>query len=908
MSKVKSAVSNIGVQISHRKDDINSKLGLHDHEESRGGSEQDVVHVIHDEIDDWSSTEDEEQYGHQSYPAKDLEEFLQNDDPPEVRRNYGRLPLMQSQDNAFDPKQKIGWTRLVEIGPKMIGKEISFRARIHVVRHMSAAMAFILFRENITTVQGVLSAREDGVSESMVRWAQHIRPGSIVLVQATAKQPDKQIHGASTHDVELLIQQLHVVSARKAPVPFSVYEAEGATDGRAIADRVRLRNRILDLRTPTSQAIFRIQSEVCRTFRSFLDQHEFLEIHTPKLQGGATEGGADVFKLDYFGRPAFLAQSPQLAKQMCISADMERVYEIGPVFRAENSNTPRHMTEYVGLDVELAISHHYHEAMWLIDATLKEIFRTVHDRHQNDIATLKHHFPHEKLIWLPQTPRITFAQGVQLLNDSGWENDSGKPQSEDEDLPTQAERRLGELIKEKFKTDYYILDKFPTASRPFYTMLDPDNDKVTNSFDFMVRGQEILSGGQRVHEYEVLVERMKTSEMDTDSLKEYMQGFEWIAPPHAGAGIGLERLISLILDLGNVRYATLFPRDPKSFPQAKLSSDLPHPEDSTLQRPKGHLPNLENLVANYGDATNTSWMDERFKIWRDEKTGAAISYVPTHDRAICAGNPLCDQKQLEDVITAFLKWLRRETKLRPLFILVGKDVEDILADRLGWKSFTNVSEQRVNLASNGHLDVSSDVDRKIRHARKESVQVNRYGDNVPEDVRKRCEERIEGWKESKTGSQVHLSDITPFADARHRQYFVAEDPQGKIHSLVVLALLASRWGVQVKWALDFPGATNGAIELAVFTALKSAADAGTKTCTFGAGAASRLTTGRKVGRVKSAALNSLYQTLAAKFNLDQKTGFRSKFNTLDDPLFLCYPPRGLGPKGAQAIVDFFQTE
>lgn len=316
----------------------------------------------------------------------------------------------------------------------------------------------------------------------------------------------------------------------------------------------------------------------------------------------------------------------------------------------------------------------------------------------------------------------------------------------------------------------------------------------------------------------------------------------------------------LILDLGNLRYATLFPRDPKSFPQAKSSSDLRYPEDGTLPRLKGHLPILGNLVANYGDATNTSWMDDRFNIWRDEKTGAAIPYVPTRDRAICAGNPLYDQRQLEYIITAFLKWLRRETKLRHLFILVSKDVEDILADRLGWKSFTNVSEQRVNLATNERLDVSGNVDRKIRHARKERVQVTSYGSNVPEEVRKRYEERIVEWKESRTGAQVYLSEITPFVDPQHRKYFVVEDPEGKTHSLVVLAQLALRWGVQVKWALDFPGATNGAIELAVFTALKSAADAGNKTCTFGTAATSKLTTGSKVGRAKCATLNSIYQT------------------------------------------------
>jgi hypothetical protein len=566
------------------------------------------------------------------------------------------------------------------------------------------------------------------------------------------------------------------------------------------------------------------------------------------------------------------------------------------------------MTEYTGLDVEMAIDRHYHEAMWLIDATLKEIFSTLYDRNRNDIDTLKHHFPHDDLVWLDKTPRLTFAEGVKLLNESGWTNDDGSQQSEDGDLPTRGERRLGELVKEKYHTDYYILDKFPNAARPFYTMLDPKDDKITNSFDFMVRGQEILSGGQRVHDYTVLRERMEAQGMKPDDLKEYMQAFEWVAPPHAGAGIGLERLVSLILDLGNLRYASLFPRDPKSFPTSK-EPNLRHPEDDTLNRPRGHLQPLGNLIANYGDATNTSWMDERFKIWRDERTGAAIAYVPTHDRAIVAGNPLCHTSQYEDVITTFLKWLRRETHLKPLFILVDKEVEEVLGAKLGWRSFTNVAEQRVNLANNEHLIIDSDVDRKIRHATKEGIKVIDCGSDVPDDVRQKVEERIKDWQNNREGEQVHLSEITPFQDARHRQYFIAKsDRDGKIHALVVLAQLAPRYGVQVKWALDFPGAANGAIELTVQRALKAAGDQGCKTCTFGGGATAKLSSGHNVGGAKAATLNSLYQTLAARFKLDQKTGFRAKFNTLDDPLFLCYPPRGLGQKGARAIVDFFRGE
>jgi ergosteryl-3beta-O-L-aspartate synthase len=563
------------------------------------------------------------------------------------------------------------------------------------------------------------------------------------------------------------------------------------------------------------------------------------------------------------------------------------------------------MTEYTGLDLEMVINWHYHEAMWLIDAALKHIFKGIYENYRREVQTLTHHFPHEDLIWHEQTTVITFAEGVKMLNESGWRNSDGSEQSEHEDLPTKGEKRLGELVKETFHTDYYILDKFPTSARPFYTMLDPNDSKVTNSFDFMVRGQEILSGGQRIHEAELLIQRMEEFEVDPSSMSEYVEGFQWAAPPHAGAGIGLERLVSLILELGNIRYATLFPRDPKSFP-TEHKVDLRYPEDSTLQRPKGHLQPLGNLIANYGDSTNTSWFDKRFQIWRDDKTGAAVAYVPIHKRAILPGNPLCAPQQLGDVIEAFLHWLKRETNLKPIFVLVDKPVEEVLGEKFGWKSISNIAEQRVNLADNKHLNIDTEVKRKIRHAQNEGVEITDYRSDVPEDLRQRCDERIKEWLDSRKGEQVHLSELSPWVDAEHRQYFVAEDSDNKIHALIVLAQLAPQYGVQVKWALDFPGATNGVIELAVQTALKAAADAGNETCTFGAGATADLSSGHNVGGVRALALNSIYQAYAQRFHLDEKTGFRAKFNIFEDQIYICHPPRGLGQKGVRAIINFFQ--
>lgn len=874
----------------------------------RGGDEEAVQQKLAstEKLVDAISDSDSE---HERSQPKDLDDFLRdNGDPPEIQKHYGKLPLMQSVPPArADHEENKAWWHLHQMSLDKAGQEIVFRGRVHVIRNMSKKLAFFVFREGIRTIQGVLRAKDGEISENMVKFAEHIRPGSLVLVRGWLRQAEQRVKLTSIHDVEIEIVDLHIETARTVPVPFSVYEAEEATKEHGVGDRVRLANRILDLRTPTSQSIFRIQSAVCRYFREFLDDIDFTEIHTPKLQGGATEGGSEVFKLNYFGRPAFLAQSPQLAKQMAISADFQAVYEIGPVFRAENSNTPRHLTEYTGLDIEMVIDKHYHEAMYTIDAVLKHIFKRVYEKNRAEVETLKHHFPQEDLVWPEKTVRITFAEGAKLLNDSGWKNDDGSQQSEYEDLSTRAEKELGRLVKEKYNTDYYILDKFPASARPFYTMPDAENPKITNSYDFMIRGQEILSGGQRIHDYAMLKKNIEDCGMDPETLREYMDGFAYVCPPHAGAGIGLERLVSTLLELGNLRYASLFHRDPRSFPQPP-KSELRHPEDTTLSRPHGRLQPLENLVANYGDSTNTSFMDERFKIWRDDRTGAAIAYTPEHGRAICAGDPLCDERQYADVVEAFISWLKEEKNLKPIWVLVGSAFEEVLGTRFGFRTFSVAAEQRVDLERNTHLQVDKDVERKIRHAKNEGVEVTDYGSKIPEDVKEAVNARIKDWQEDRTGEQVHLSEVTPFVDQQHRQYLVAKDKNGKIHCMVVLAQLALKHGVQIKWALDFPGSTNGTIEMTVQEALKAAANAGNKSASFGSGVIDELKVGHHIGNAKAASLSKMYHSLANRFNVQSKAGFRTKFNTWNDNVYMAYPAKGLGQKGVRAIVAFFKEE
>lgn len=461
-------------------------------------------------------------------------------EPPELRSSYGTI-TEESMPPSF---------LLEHLSTDHIGQTISFNARLHHVRSVSAKLAFILLRQQVDTVQGVLQAREGVVSEKFVRWAEHLNTESVVHIRGTIREPPEQIKTCSIHNLEILIDSMHVVVPVEDPIPIDVYNMEQVEEDEnshekqlAASNRVRVANRLVFLRTPVMQSVFRIRSGICNIFRSSLEEQGFIEIQTPKLQPAATESGAEVFRVNYFGRTAFLAQSPQLAKQAAISADFGRVFEIGPVFRAEDSNTHRHLTEYTGLDLEMVIQKDYHEAMDVIDEMLKAIFKGVYSRYRKELENIKTRFPHEDLVWLEQTPRLSFKEGVQLLNSAGWTDDNGKPASENEDLGTRAEIRLGQLVKEKYGTDYFILDKFPASARPFYTHLDPDDETVTNSFDIFLRGQEITTGGQRINNPRVLAERMKKAGVDPEGMEEYMQAFEWGAPPHAGCGIGLERVL-----------------------------------------------------------------------------------------------------------------------------------------------------------------------------------------------------------------------------------------------------------------------------------------------------------------------------------------------------------------------------
>ena len=348
----------------------------------------------------------------------------------------------------------------------------------------------------------------------------------------------------------------------------------------------------------------------------------FTEIHTPKLVGTASEGGADVFKVEYFGGNAYMAQSPQLYKQMALMADLERVFEvpphllptpltstltciaspskypqhclnmlslpaqIGPVFRAENSMTHRHMTEFTGLDMEMTFMENYAEVVDMLDRTFNAVFDGLNDGFANELEAIRAQHPFENLRYRYPCLRFTYVEAMALLRTEGpkilraaaeattddaerqhlkLREESVSTHGDLVDIGTEDEKLLGEVIANQYGQDFYIIDKFPASVRPFYTMPDPNNPDLSNSYDIFIRGEEVTSGAQRIHDPSLLLAQAAAKEppVDLTPIQAYVDSFKYGAFPHAGGGIGLERVVMLFCGLPNIRKSSLFPRDPK---------------------------------------------------------------------------------------------------------------------------------------------------------------------------------------------------------------------------------------------------------------------------------------------------------------------------------------------------------
>eukprot|EP00915_Cephaloidophora_sp_WS-2016_P003086 GHVH01004173.1.p1 GENE.GHVH01004173.1~~GHVH01004173.1.p1 ORF type:complete len:495 (-),score=71.55 GHVH01004173.1:81-1565(-) len=461
------------------------------------------------------------------------------------------------------------WTEINELTPEFVaanaGKEVRIRARMDTSR-CKGNMGFLKLRYRMDSVQGLILAKDLGEhGKPLNKFAGSIPLESVVDVVGIPSVAQTPVTSCTMSAVELVVSAIFCISRAPERLPFYLKDAnapeEGAPDGTVKVELpTRLDNRILDLRTEASTAIFQIKSEVASLFREFLRSRGFTEIHTPKLLGGSSEGGANIFKLKYFGRDACLAQSPQLYKQMCIQGDMDRVFEVAPVFRAENSNTHRHLTEFTGLDMEMVIKDNYTEALDVMGELFNFIFKGLNERCSKQQALVNKHYNTEPFVWSEKPLRLTYTDGMDMLRADGLDVPADVSQY---DLGTEEEKRLGKLVKAKFGTDFYMLIDFPLDVRPFYTMPHPTKPGYSNSYDFMMRGEEIVSGAQRIHDPEQLIERAVCKGMDVATITDYVDSFRLGSLPHAGLGVGLDRVVMLFLGVGNIRRATLFPRDPK---------------------------------------------------------------------------------------------------------------------------------------------------------------------------------------------------------------------------------------------------------------------------------------------------------------------------------------------------------
>ncbi|KAI1922572.1 hypothetical protein LOZ65_003498 [Ophidiomyces ophidiicola] len=482
---------------------------------------------------------------------------------------YGKLP-----DNDEFPQV----TNFSKFGSEDFeGKEVTVVARVHNARVQSAKLAFVMLRQEGKKVQAVIFAQEP-ISKQMVKWTGGLNVNSIVQVTGVVKRPESPINSATFSNMELHISKVYMIAQASQQLPMQVKDAErpppesneeGLVDAEGapiVTLKTRLDNRILDLQTETSQAITWISSGVAELFSEFMLKSGARWIFTSKLNGSATEGGSDVFELGYFKRKAYLTQSPQLGKQMCIAGDMMNVFEIGPVFRAEESNTHRHLTEFIGLDFERTFQRHYHEVLTFAEELLVFILSELKVRYKDQIETIQKSYPKAGDFRLPKDGkalRLKYMEGIALLKEAGV--DVSEQERFENDLTTAMEKHLGRIIREKYDTDFYVLDKFPSAVRPFYTKACPEDPTFSNSYDFFMRGEEIMSGAQRINEAEELEEAMRARGVDPngEGFQDYVGAFRQGCAPHAGGGLGLNRIVMFFLGLPNIRLATLFPRDPQ---------------------------------------------------------------------------------------------------------------------------------------------------------------------------------------------------------------------------------------------------------------------------------------------------------------------------------------------------------
>lgn len=412
-------------------------------------------------------------------------------------------------------------------------KTVKINGAVHTIRNMGE-VAFVILRKADGLVQCVY---EEGKMNFDLK---NLKEESSVEITGTVITEKRAPHGFEIHlkTIDILSQPEEVL-----PIAINKYKMHTSLEARLAVRPVSLRN-------VRERAKFKIQEGIVRGFRDFLYGQGFTEIHTPKIVARGAEGGSNVFRLDYFNKKAELGQSPQFYKQTMVGV-YDRVFEVAPVFRAEKHNTTRHLNEYMGLDFEMGYIDGFEDVMAMETGFLQYTMELLKNEYQKELTILEVILPDVSRI-----PSVRFDKAKELASEK-YNRKIRNPY----DLEPEEELLIGQYFKEEYDSDFVFVTHYPSKKRPFYAMDDPSDSKFTLSFDLLFKGLEVTTGGQRIHDYKKILEKMERRNMDPKDIASYLMIFKYGMPPHGGLGIGLERLTMKLLGEQNVRETSLFPRD-----------------------------------------------------------------------------------------------------------------------------------------------------------------------------------------------------------------------------------------------------------------------------------------------------------------------------------------------------------
>jgi len=412
------------------------------------------------------------------------------------------------------------------------GSELTINGSVYRIRDMGT-FAFIILRTARHLVQCVLDQQLCNFDLNTLQENDSVEVSGIIKLDERA-----------TNGFELSLRNIIILSSPSAQMPISINKR-----ALNVSLETNLENRPYVLRNHKQRAVFKIQEGIISGFRNYMIANGFTEIHSPKIVKAGAEGGANIFKLDYFGEKAFLNQSPQFYKQTMVGV-FDRVFEIAPVYRAEKHNTSRHLNEYIGLDFEMGYINDMYDVMAMETSMLRAVMEELKANYSQEISLLNVSLPEIDVI-----PALTFIEAKEILKSLGHKVKNYYDFEPDEEIT------ISDYVKKEFNSEFVFITHFPSSKRPFYAMDDNENPDYALSFDLFFRGLEVTTGGQRIHDYNEQVLKMKDKGLDPDEFKSYLMIHKYGMPPHGGLGIGLERLLMRLLNQQNVREASLFPRD-----------------------------------------------------------------------------------------------------------------------------------------------------------------------------------------------------------------------------------------------------------------------------------------------------------------------------------------------------------